>query len=678
MNKFFTKFLMLVSVLFMSFNTILAQESVEGDYLTDMEISAATIMGNIPGSVSKQATLVTHPAEASHDYYDVDFGKIEIASVKINLKFLTIAYDEVNQRLFSHEKTSIAGAKDITNPTFEALMNDEGSFVGKITFTYGSGFQGVNCVINFTMSPKPAEVEKPIKELTFKNVPYYNTINSQNKTKDEFASLKVTIYKNYLNITSDQYIVKLSESKNLTAKVSLALENLKYTANADTTEISISNCETKFKVEDYAISTTATVNAEFFTKQDSLEGTFSYVLGGDKSMLDILSGGTIFNITCNFGNDVKNIEIVDEQFDFDFENATHFFAKVSDDANTSFEHAYLSADAKTLALYPVKLTGVSQKLAVTFEVDTTHINIFDEKNGINFTNIAVKANGNAKQYIQSLGIFAAFGNEEGEISAILSADEQFVGQVAIGGNKVSAIDVKAPVVVSPGEMLYIYHPICGYKLANYIKPVVIDSVDGVLDIELANILFDNEKNPTSVPSPMNIKIQDEHLNSTDFDVSLSLDKCRCYYPSRDTTIEYKFSAEDNPIAIDATKDIENAIRELIGEADCYYTVEIPEEAKTCKPGDSIFNITVGEFKSTVTISVLVPTSVNNIESSDSAISYANGVLSILGYDANNVEVFNIVGTKVLDTPMAEQINVTLAKGVYLVKVGNTTEKVVVK
>lgn len=673
MNKIVTHFLTLITMLCLSVSAVFAQNQIEGDYLSDMKASITSFMGNSKIDIEKQATKVT---KISDGIYDVNFGSLDLGTTTVKIKFKNLVFDGTT--LSYGEDSYVDGVKDATNAEFTAKLNENNQLIGSTSFTY-SGM--IKVAIEFTMTPKSGEENtenKLIKELTFKSVPYYNTINNQNKTKDEFAALKVSVYKDFVNVTSDEYIVKLGESNNLTAKVALALNNLKYTANEDTTIITILNSETKINFKEYSISANAVVNATFNAELDSLDGNFSYVLGGDKSMLDILSGGTIFNITCNFGKDVKNIEIVDEQFDFDFENATHFFAKVSDDANTSFEHAYLSADAKTLALYPVKLTGVSQKLAVTFEVDTTHINIFDEKNGINFTNIAVKANGNAKQYIQSLGIFAAFGNEEGEISAILSADEQFVGQVAIGGNKVSAIDVKAPVVVSPGEMLYIYHPICGYKLANYIKPVVIDSVDGVLDIELANILFDNEKNPTSVPSPMNIKIQDEHLNSTDFDVSLSLDKCRCYYPSRDTTIEYKFSAEDNPIAIDATKDIENAIRELIGEADCYYTVEIPEEAKTCKPGDSIFNITVGEFKSTVTISVFVPTSVNNIESSDSAISYANGVLSILGYDANNVEVFNIVGTKVLDTPMAEQINVTLAKGVYLVKVGNTTEKVVVK
>lgn len=673
MNKIVTHFLTLITMLCLSVSAVFAQNQIEGDYLSDMKASITSFMGNSKIDIEKQATKVT---KISDGIYDVNFGSLDLGTSTVKIKFKNLVFDGTT--LSYGEDSYVDGVKDATNAEFTAKLNENNQLIGSTSFTY-SGM--IKVAIEFTMTPKSGEENtenKLIKELTFKSVPYYNTINNQNKTKDEFAALKVSVYKDFVNVTSDEYIVKLGESNNLTAKVALALNNLKYTANEDTTIITILNSETKINFKEYSISANAVVNATFNAELDSLDGNFSYVLGGDKSMLDILSGGTIFNITCNFGKDVKNIEIVDEQFDFDFENATHFFAKVSDDANTSFEHAYLSADAKTLALYPVKLTGVSQKLAVTFEVDTTHINIFDEKNGINFTNIAVKANGNAKQYIQSLGIFAAFGNEEGEISAILSADEQFVGQVAIGGNKVSAIDVKAPVVVSPGEMLYIYHPICGYKLANYIKPVVIDSVDGVLDIELANILFDNEKNPTSVPSPMNIKIQDEHLNSTDFDVSLSLDKCRCYYPSRDTTIEYKFSAEDNPIAIDATKDIENAIRELIGEADCYYTVEIPEEAKTCKPGDSIFNITVGEFKSTVTISVFVPTSVNNIESSDSAISYANGVLSILGYDANNVEVFNIVGTKVLDTPMAEQINVTLAKGVYLVKVGNTTEKVVVK
>lgn len=673
MNKIVTHFLTLITMLCLSVSAVFAQNQIEGDYLSDMKASITSFMGNSKIDIEKQATKVT---KISDGIYDVNFGSLDLGTSTVKIKFKNLVFDGTT--LSYGEDSYVDGVKDATNAEFTAKLNENNQLIGSTSFTY-SGM--IKVAIEFTMTPKSGEENtenKLIKELTFKSVPYYNTINNQNKTKDEFAALKVSVYKDFVNVTSDEYIVKLGESNNLTAKVALALNNLKYTANEDTTIITILNSETKINFKEYSISANTVVNATFNAELDSLDGNFSYVLGGDKSMLDILSGGTIFNITCNFGNDVKNIEIVDEQFDFDFENATHFFAKVSDDANTSFEHAYLSADAKTLALYPVKLTGVSQKLAVTFEVDTTHINIYDEKNGINFTNIAVKANGNAKQYIQSLGIFAAFGNEEGEISAILSADEQFVGQVAIGGNKVSAIDVKAPVVVSPGEMLYIYHPICGYKLANYIKPVVIDSVDGVLDIELANILFDNEKNPTSVPSPMNIKIQDEHLNSTDFDVSLSLDKCRCYYPSRDTTIEYKFSAEDNPIAIDATKDIENAIRELIGEADCYYTVEIPEEAKTCKPGDSIFNITVGEFKSTVTISVFVPTSVNNIENNASSISYSNGVLSVSGYDAENIELFSIIGTKVLSVPMAEKTNISLAKGVYLVKVGNATEKVVVK
>ncbi|MCQ2198098.1 MAG: hypothetical protein MJZ19_00040 [Paludibacteraceae bacterium] len=673
MNKIVTHFLTLITMLCLSVSAVFAQNQIEGDYLSDMKASITSFMGNSKIDIEKQATKVT---KISDGIYDVNFGSLDLGTSTVKIKFKNLVFDGTT--LSYGEDSYVDGVKDATNAEFTAKLNENNQLIGSTSFTY-SGM--IKVAIDFTMTPYSGEENtenKLIKELTFKSVPYYNTINNQNKTKDEFAALKVSVYKDFVNVTSDEYIVKLGESNNLTAKVALALNNLKYTANEDTTIITILNSETKINFKEYSISANAVVNATFNAELDSLDGNFSYVLGGDKSMLDILSGGTIFNITCNFGKDVKNIEIVDEQFDFDFENATHFFAKVSDDANTSFEHAYLSADAKTLALYPVKLTGVSQKLAVTFEVDTTHINIFDEKNGINFTNIAVKANGNAKQYIQSLGIFAAFGNEEGEISAILSADEQFVGQVAIGGNKVSAIDVKAPVVVSPGEMLYIYHPICGYKLANYIKPVVIDSVDGVLDIELANILFDNEKNPTSVPSPMNIKIQDEHLNSTDFDVSLSLDKCRCYYPSRDTTIEYKFSAEDNPIAIDATKDIENAIRELIGEADCYYTVEIPEEAKTCKLGETLFNIKVGEFESNITVRLLLASSVNNVENNASSISYSNGVLSVSGYDAENIELFSIIGTKVLSVPMAEKTNISLAKGVYLVKVGNATEKVVVK
>jgi len=80
----------------------------------------------------------------------------------------------------------------------------------------------------------------------------------------------------------------------------------------------------------------------------------------------------------------------------------------------------------------------------------------------------------------------------------------------------------------------------------------------------------------------------------------------------------------------------------------------------------------------ITLVAKVGTGAENISIKPAKVIGGERIITIYGTEEKSIQIFNLAGTKVVDTKVNGEISYNLAKGVYLVKVNNFSSKCIVK
>jgi len=69
------------------------------------------------------------------------------------------------------------------------------------------------------------------------------------------------------------------------------------------------------------------------------------------------------------------------------------------------------------------------------------------------------------------------------------------------------------------------------------------------------------------------------------------------------------------------------------------------------------------------------TSVNSLNSENRKVVASNATITLVGFTTGNVEIYNTQGKKVFASELKETIQPQLAKGLYIVRVGDFRQKI---